>query len=158
MSPRRSLGSALLAVTITVAALAGCGGGPEQVSAEELVERGDPICAEERRQFDEIQAEPLTSAAVGERQAKELLAVTEDAQADLRDLEPPEEIRDTYERYLDARDEVGDLLEEGKEAAGRRDGDAYGKAQEEAAAGAAGRQQLARQLGFTVCSQGSRTP
>jgi hypothetical protein len=157
MSPRGSLALTLLMVLVA-GALAGCGGGSEQVSAEELVERGDRICVEERRQFDQIQAEPLTSAAVGEQQAAQLLAVTEGAQADLRDLEPPEEIRDGYERYLDARDEVGDLLEEGREAAERRDGDVYGKAQEEAAAGAAGRQQLARQLGFTVCSQGTRTP
>ncbi len=157
MNPRGSLALTLL-IVLVAGAFAGCGGGSEQVSAEELVERGDRICVEERRQFDQIQAEPLTSAAVGEQQAAQLLAVTEGAQADLRDLEPPEEIRDRYERYLDARDEVGDLLVEGREAAERRDGDVYGKAQEEAAAGAAGRQQLARQLGFTVCSQGTRTP
>lgn len=157
MKPRGSLALTLL-IVLVAGAFAGCGGGSEQVSAEELVERGDRICVEERRQFDQIQAEPLTSAAVGEQQAAQLLAVTEGAQADLRDLEPPEEIRDRYERYLAARDEVGDLLEEGREAAERRDGDVYGKAQEEAAAGAAGRQQLARQLGFTVCSQGTRTP
>ena len=157
MSARRSSAFVLLA-TVVSTAVAGCGDGAEQVSAEELVQRGDRICSELQARFDEIQAEPLTSAVVGEEQADALLDVTEDAQGELRDLEPPEEIRDTYDRYLDARDEVSDLLEEGKGAAERKDGAAYGKAQEDAAAGAPERQRLARQLGFAVCSQESSTP
>jgi hypothetical protein len=72
MSSRRSI--ALTLTVLSTAAVAGCGG-PEQVSESELVERGDRICAEEQEQFDRIQAEPLTSAAVGEAQAGELLEV-----------------------------------------------------------------------------------
>jgi hypothetical protein len=157
MRPRRSIGIVLLIVAIATA-VAGCGGNPEQVSGEELVEKGDGICRDEQARFDEIQAAPLTSAAVGETQAEELLEVTDDAQADLRDLEASEEIRDRYDRYLDARDEVGDLLEDGKDAAERRDGPAYGKAQQEAAAGAPERLRLAKELGFTVCSHATGAP
>ncbi len=158
MSLRRPLAPAFLAASIAAAASAGCGGGPEQLSAEELVERGDPICREVQARFDEVQAAPLTSATAGEKQAEELIDVAEGAQQDLRDLEPPEEIRDTYQSYLDSREEVSDQLEEGREAAARNDGSAYGRAQEKAAAGAPERQRLARQLGFTVCSQGTRAP
>ena len=143
---------------IAVAALAGCGDGSNEVSAAELVTMGDSICSQERNRFDEIQAAPLTSASVGAEQAGELLEVAEDAQAELRDLEPPEEIRETYERYLDARDRVSDLLARGKEAAEDKDGAAYGKAQETAAAGAPERAKLARELGFRVCSQAARAP
>ncbi len=147
-----------LPCALSAAALAGCGGGPDELSAEEVVERGDEICTEERARFAEIQSVPLTSASVGAKQADELLGAAERAQDELRDLEPPEELRDTYDRYLEARDEVGELLERGREAAEAKDGDGYGRAQEEAAAGAGEREALARELGFKVCSQGAAAP
>ena len=128
------------------------------MSADELVAKGDQICTEERDRFDEIQSVPLTSASVGVKQAKELLVAAESAQDDLRDIEPPEEIRDSYNSYLHARDEVSDLLERGREAAADKDGAAFGKAQEEAAAGAGKREKLARELGFKVCSQSAAAP
>ena len=156
---RRSKSIAIaVPAAIAVAVLAGCGGGSNEVGAAELVMMGDSICSKERDRFDEIQAAPLTSASVGAEQAGELLEVAEDAQAELRDLEPPEEIRETYDRYLDSRDRVSDLLAEGKEAAEDKDGAAYGKAQEAAAAGAPEREKLARELGFRVCSQAARAP
>ena len=91
------------------------------MSADELVAKGDQICTEERGRFDEIQSVPLTSASVGAKQAEELLAA-ESAQDDLRDIDPPEEIRDSYDSYLDARDEVGDLLERGRKQRRTRTG------------------------------------
>jgi hypothetical protein len=148
----------LVPPAIGVAVLAGCGGGSNDLGAAELVTMGDSICSQERERFDEIQAAPLTSASVGAEQAAELLEVAEDAQAKLRDLEPPEEIRGTYDRSLDARDRVSDLLAKGKEAAEDKDGAAYGKAQEAAAADAPEREKLARDLGFRVCSQAARAP
>lgn len=157
MSRRRWIAAAL-PVALSIGALVGCGGGSAEVSAEELVAKGDEICTEERDRFDEIQSVPLTSAAVGAKQAEELLAAAESAQEDLRGLEPPEEIRDSYDSYLDARDEVSDLLERGREAAADKDGAAFGKAQEEAAAGAGKREKLARELGFKVCSQSAAAP
>ena len=147
-----------LPIALSMGVAIGCGGGSEEVSAEELVAKGDEICTEERDRFDEIQSVPLTSAAVGAKQAEELLAAAESAQEDLRGLEPPEEIRDSYDSYLDARDEVSDLLERGREAAADKDGAAFGKAQEEAAAGAGKREKLARELGFKVCSQSAAAP
>jgi hypothetical protein len=155
---RRRWIAAALPVALSIGALVGCGGGSAEVSAEELVAKGDEICTEERDRFDEIQSVPLTSAAVGAKQAEELLAAAESAQEDLRGLEPPEEIRDSYDSYLDARDEVSDLLERGREAAADKDGAAFGKAQEEAAAGAGKREKLARELGFKVCSQSAAAP
>jgi hypothetical protein len=147
-----------LPIALTMGGVIGCRGGSEEISAEELVAKGDEICTEERDRFDEIQSVPLTSPSVGAKQAEELLAAAESAQDDLRDLKPPEEIRDSYNSYLDARDEVGDLLERGREAALEKDGRAFGKAQEEAAAGAGKREKLAREVGFKVCSHGAAAP
>ncbi|MGH2984519.1 MAG: hypothetical protein ACRDK5_09750 [Solirubrobacterales bacterium] len=142
---------------VAVAAIAGCGGSDE-VSAEELVQQGDDVCREVQERFTEIQAQPPANASEGAEQAGELLGVADDAQAELRDLEPPAELRDGYDGYLDARDELSDALERGKQAAEDQDGDAYGKAQEEAASGAPERQRLARELGFRVCSQSAEAP
>ena len=147
-----------LPIALSMGVAIGCGGGSEELSAEELVAEGDEICSEERDRFDEIQSVPLTSASVGAKQANELLAAAESAQDDLRELEPPEEIRDSYDSYLDARDAVSDLLERGREAAEEKDGAAFGTAQEEAAAGAGKREKLASELGFKVCSQSAAAP
>jgi hypothetical protein len=149
---------ALVAVAGTVAAISGCGGGPEEVSAEELVQKGDEVCGKVQERFAELQAQPPASASVGAAQAGELLGVADDAQAELRDIEPPEELRDRYDGYLEARDEVSDALERGKQAAEDQNGEGYGKAQQEAAAGAPERQRLARELGFQVCSQSDQAP
>jgi hypothetical protein len=119
-----------------------CGGGSEEVSAEELVQKGDDVCGNVQERFAEIQAAPPASATQGE----------------LRDLEPPEKLRDRYDAYLDARESVSDELERGKQAAEDQDGEAYGKAQEEAVGGAPERRKLARKLGFRVCSQSAGAP
>jgi hypothetical protein len=156
---RRSLAALSLLAVAGASAFAGCGGGgSDPVSSEELVQRADEVCREVERGFAEIQAQPPANAADGAEQADGLLGVANDAQERLRDIEPPEELRAPYDRYLEARDEVGDALERGKRAAEDQDGEAYGKAQEEAAAGAPERRRLARELGLQVCSQSPAAP
>jgi hypothetical protein len=151
---------AVIASLALAAALAvtECGGGSEEVSAEELVQKGDDVCGNVQERFAEIQAAPPASATEGAEQAGELLGVADDAQGELRDLEPPEKLRDRYDAYLDARESVSDELERGKQAAEDQDGEAYGKAQEEAVGGAPERRKLARKLGFRVCSQSAGAP
>jgi hypothetical protein len=141
-----------------VAAKGGCGDGSEEVSAEELVQQGDEICREVQERFSAIQAEPPANAAEGGQQAGELLGAADDAQAELGEIEPPDELRDRYDAYLDAREGVSDALERGEQAAEDQDGEAYGQAQEEAAGGAPERQRLALELGFSVCSRSAEAP
>ncbi len=156
--PQRRLAAAALVVLAGTSAIAGCGGGSESVSAEELVQRGDEVCRDVDEGFAEIQSQPPANAADGSEQADGLLGVADDAQAKLREIEPPDDLRDPYDRYLEARDEVGDALERGKRAAEDQDGEAYGQAQEEAAAGAPERRRMARELGFQVCSRSAAGP
>jgi hypothetical protein len=146
------------AAALAAVAIAGCGGGSEEVSAEELVQEGDEVCRKVQERFAEIQAEPPANATEGAEQAGELLGIADDAQAELREIEPPEELRDRYDAYLDTRESVSDALERGKQAAEDQDGEAYGKAQEEAVGGAPERTRLARELGFGVCSQNAEAP
>lgn len=146
------------AAALAAAGIAGCGGGSEEVSAEELVQKGDEVCGTVQERFAEIQTAPPASATEGAEQAGELLGIADDAQAELSEIEPPEELRDRYDAYLAARESVSDALERGKQAAENQDGGAYGKAQEEAVGGAPERQRLARGLGFRVCSQNAEAP
>jgi hypothetical protein len=142
----------LIAVALGVA-LPGCGGGgSKQVSAAELVQKADAACREERSSFDRIQARPPPNPSVAAAQTGELISATEKANSQLRDLEPADELRSAYERYLDARDQVVDEMKRGQDAAENQDAGAYGAAQASVARDAPERQKLAAALGFKVCS------
>jgi hypothetical protein len=144
--------------TVAILSLGGgCGGGSEQVSATELVQKADAACREERSSFDRIQAHPPPSASVAAAQTGELVSATEKANSQLRDLEPSDQLRSAYERYLDARDRVVDEMKRGQDAAENQDAGAYGAAQAAVARDAAQRQKLARALGFKVCSASPAT-
>jgi hypothetical protein len=138
--------------------IAACGGGGSQrVTAAELVQRADAICAKERSSFARIQAHAPPNASVAADQTDELINVTADANSQLRDLEPPEERQSSYDRYLKARQRVIDQMTRGRDAAQDQDSAAYGAAQAAVARDAPQRRKLARALGFKVCSASSAT-
>jgi hypothetical protein len=143
--------AALLAGALLAAA--GCGEDADRVSAEELISRGDAICAEGQERFAELQADAPSTAAVAAEQAEALLAVATDSLNELRTIRPPEELQDRYEAYLDARTRALELLEEGRDAAEDKDAGAYGAAQAKAADEQRDRLRLARAVGFEVCSK-----
>jgi len=133
--------------------LTGCGGGKQQVSSAELVQKGDQICTDARDRFNQVQAEPPANASAAADQTSELIDELHAEVSDLRDLEPPEAQRPAYGRYLDAQDRTVDVFERGKDAADNQDSAAYGAAQAEVVKGAPERQKLAKALGFAVCSK-----
>src|SRR5215204_3888630 len=109
---------AVLAVAaLGAVVIGGCDGSGDQLSAEELVQRGDEVCRGVADDFSAIQAKPPANASEGADQAGELLQVADEAQGELRELEPPEEIGDAYDRYLDTRQEVSESLKRGRDAA-----------------------------------------
>jgi hypothetical protein len=135
----------------------GGGGGEDQVSAAELIQRADAICGKERKSFARIQAHPPPNASIAADQTDELIKATEEANSRLRELQPPDELRSPYDRYLGARDRVLDQMRRGEDAAQDRNSAAYGAAQAAVAREASQRQKLARALGFKVCSSSSAT-
>ena len=151
----------IIPVLISVAlgmALPGCGGGgSKQVSAAELAQKADAACREERTSFDRIQAHPPPNASVAAAQTGELVSATEKANSQLRDLDPPDQLRSAYERYLDARDHVVSEMKRGQEAAESQDTRTYGAAQAGVARDAPQRKKLAQSLGFKVCSTSPAT-
>src|SRR6266480_1578807 len=149
----------LIVPTIAILSLGGgCGGDTEQVSAAELVQKGDAICRHEQSRFKQVQAAPLRNASDGADQAEALQGAVKDAVGSLRDLEPPEPERAAYGRYLDAKEQAVQYFEQGKDAADNQDGPAYSAAQAAVARGAPERAKLAKAVGFKACGQTSLTP
>ena len=147
-----------LVILVVPAFAVGCGGGgPQAVSATELVQKGDEICSQSRERFLQTSTVPLHNASGGADQAEKLIEVLEDELSDLRNLEPPDPPRAAYDRYLASLDRYRDYLQRGKDAAEQQDGKAFAAAQAAAAAGAAKRQQLARAVGFKECSKAPGT-
>src|SRR5262245_20228875 len=153
---RALISIAIGAALIAAAALAGCGGGKEQVTAAELVQKADQICTDQWNRFDQIQSAPPSSASAAKDQTGELVDVAESAQSDLSNLDPPDAQRHNYDAYLDAHQSAIDQLKKGEDAANDADSTAYGAAQDAVAKSAPERQRLAASLGFTVCSQSAK--
>ena len=144
---------ALIAISLIAGPVAGCGGGgSDQVSAAELVQRADAICARERSSFGHIQAHAPPNASVAADQTDALIKASQNANSQLRDLKPPDQLQPAYDRYLAARDRVIDQMNRGKDAAESQDSTAYGAAQGAVARDAPQRRKLARSLGLRVCS------
>ncbi len=116
---------------------------PSNSSAEELVSRADEICVEGAERFAEIQSEPAGNAGRDRtRRPTELFDVASDELSDLRELRPPDDLREPYDAYLQARGAaLVELLEQGRDAAAAKDGEAYVTAQDKANAGQAGAEQ-----------------
>ena len=130
----------------------GCGGGTQQVTAAELVQKADQACREEQSKFREIQAKPPANASDAADQTKELIKVAEAASSAIDDLEPPDELRTPLEGYLSARNGAIDEMKKGQDAADDQDSRAYGAAQAAVDKSAPQRRKLADSIGFKVCS------
>jgi len=132
---------------------AGCGEDAEQLTAAELVSRGDRICADAQRHFDQIQDQSASNSVEVAEQTAELLDVATDEVNDLRNLRPPDELREPYDSYLQTAGRIVDLLERGRDAAEARDEEAFLEAREKANVEQAERAQAAQAVGFEVCAQ-----
>ena len=130
----------------------GCGGGKEQVSAAELDQKADQICAAEQTKFKQIQAQPPANATDAADQTKQLIQAAENASSAIDDLEPPDALRGELDIYLGARDDAIDQMKKGQDAAENQDSRSYGAAQAAVVKSAPERKKLADALGFNVCS------
>jgi hypothetical protein len=142
-----------LAISLVGALGAGCGGGKEQVTAAELVQKADQACSTEQDRFREIQATPPANATEAADQTKALVQAAENASSALDDLEPPDALRTQFDSYLSARDQAIEDMKKGQDAAENQDSHAYGAAQSAVTKGAPHRKKLAGSLGFKVCSR-----
>ncbi len=135
----------------------GCGGGKEQVSAAELVQKADDACRTEQDKFRQIQAMPPANATDAGDQTKALISVAEGTSSTIDGLEPPDALRTPLESYLSAREQAIDEMKKGQDAAENQDSNAYGAAQAAVTKSAPQRRKLAESLGFKVCSASAKS-
>jgi hypothetical protein len=128
-----------LAMTIGLAALAGCGGGDDDdgggsgdgPSREAFVADANAICRDGEKKIDEVTADgqqQLSQASSDAEQRKvvgDLLEKTADAYQPyldrLRDLEPPEDLAEGWSSFIDGVTKAFDLIPELAEATREND-------------------------------------
>jgi hypothetical protein len=147
---------ALLGVIAALAAVIDIGpfedDAPETLTEAEFIARGDRICERAHDQFAELQAEVPNSAEGAIALTHNLIEISENELDEMRALSAPPDAQEALDRYLEAREEGIDLLEQGLEAAKDGDAQAYAQAQAKIASGQLRRLNLARAVGFSECS------
>jgi hypothetical protein len=139
------------ALLIPVAlALGACGGGDDRLSAEELRQQADAICAEYESTLDEL-GEPATLAELA-TYAEEASSALSDGLADLRELEPPEELEDDYDAWLATGDDAVEQIDELQTAAEDEDQAAIDDLLASAGESDEESDRLARAVGLEECS------
>jgi hypothetical protein len=137
-----------LSLLLAAVALAGCGGDGERLTREEYVEQATAICARVEERVEAL-GEPQSPAEV-ETLGRELRDALGDGLDELRELEPPEELAEPFERYLEAGDDVVEQLD--RLTAAAADGDRAGVERAAAAGDELGRQ--AAELAATAAIPG----
>ncbi len=156
MSRLRFQVSPLVVPLVVLGAIfAGCGEEAEQLTAAQLISRGDELCREGQARFEEIQSQPPANATEAAGQTDELIEVATDELNELRNLRPPDDLRESYDAYLEVRGTALERLRDGRDAADEQDAEGYAEAQAEVTADSGQRQKLATAVGFRVCSKPS---
>jgi hypothetical protein len=126
---------------------------PEQLGEEDFLARGDQICETAHDQYVEAQREPPQTASEAAELTANLIEISEQELSDIRELGAPEQLQESLDRYLEAREEAIDLLRDAQEAAEQSDPKAYEDAQQEVESGQLKRTRLAEEVGFSQCSR-----
>jgi hypothetical protein len=150
LSPRLLAG---LAAAAAIAALASCGDGGSSTPPKEFQAEANRVCRDLEGQLIRIQRTVPPTADQAEKQAAAVVDVSQQALDNLRQIEPPEDLKETYKRYLDAREKAIGFVEDSRDAAAHNDSRAYVRGKLRLAAGQPTRRQLALELGLSVCSR-----
>jgi hypothetical protein len=148
----RSLTSAALAACVLVL-LSACGGdgSGDRLSEEEFREQANAICAEYDEKIDAIETPGSPEDIAG--YVEQVIPVVEDGLAELRALNPPEELEEDYETMLDEREKAIPAARALSEAAVEEDPaaveDAIAQGQEADEAS----DRVATELGLDECGQ-----
>jgi hypothetical protein len=138
-----------IALGVTAATLvAGCGG-DDRLTREEFVSEADAICEEFDQRLDDV-PEPESADDV-ERFADEARPVIEDGLAELRALQPPEELEEQWNELMDKNDEALEVLDDLSQAAASADEARLQEISEEASRQDAETDRMARAMGLENC-------
>jgi len=133
--------------------LAGCGGGSgsSRLTRDQYASKADAVCQKYKQKTDAL-SRPTTLSELGDA-ADQVLPLLHDARGELRSLRPPADEEATADAWLDQFDVIIDDVKKIRDTA--KAGDAAGV---QSSARPALRHnehanQLAAQLGMTVCSK-----
>jgi hypothetical protein len=149
----RQMVPAAVAAVAAFAAIAACGGSSDELSAEQFRHDANKVCRDVEEHLDRVQGTVPTSADQAEKQAQAIVDLSDQALGNLRRIDPPEEIKPTYDRYLDARQRAIGFVEDARDAAADKDNEGYARAKRRLAAGQPSRRALALRLDLGDCSR-----
>jgi hypothetical protein len=129
-------------------AAAGCGG-DDRLTREELVEEADATCADFDQRIEEV-GEPESPEDI-ERYVQEIRPIVEEGTDELDALEPPEELEDEYDQWIQETRSAIDMFDELEEAAASGDEQRIQEVLQGAGEGGEEADRLAQELGFQEC-------
>jgi hypothetical protein len=147
--------SLLTLALVAAAVLQGGCGGSDSATPEQFRADANKVCRDLERNLDRIQGRLPQTADQAEEQASAIVDISQQALDNLRKIEPPEELRDSYDRYLRARERAIGFAEDSRDGAADNDADAYARGKRRLAAGQPERRKQALQLGLNACSRPS---
>jgi hypothetical protein len=126
---------------------------PKPLSSGELISRGDAICADSQDAYAQARAEfPGGEEEANVEYSQLLNDISTRAVRRFQALDPPQSIRIPYEEYVAAQERVHDYDAEALRAAQGGDSGTYLAAREKRDNESGQRYNLAREVGFEVCS------
>jgi hypothetical protein len=143
---------AVVAAVCGAAILTACGGdGGDRLSREELVSQADAICGEYEQKLDAL-GEPQTIQEV-ESLADDAKPIVEEGVGKLEQLQPPEELEDDYDRWIELNHDSVAVIDDLKDAAASGDEAQVRQVVQEAQAKENEADALAGEIGFDECAQ-----
>jgi hypothetical protein len=135
-------------------AAAGCGGdGGDRLTREELIEEADATCTEFDQRIDEID-EPESLDDI-EAYVQEIRPIVEEGTDELDELQPPEELEDDYDRWIEETRSAIARFDELEEAAASGDEQRIQEVIQSVGEGGEEADRLAQELGFQDCRDDS---
>jgi hypothetical protein len=135
---------------LLVLPLAACGGG---LSKSELVSKGDAIC---KRVNDRVAKEPEpVNAEDLEKLAKRTVEISDPAIDDMEALEPPDELKEDFDKFVASLKKQRDLTEQIGEAAGAGETAKIQSVASEAQKAQEEYRKLSDKIGFKECGGGT---
>ena len=137
----------------SAAVLAACGGGDgsgERLSEEEFREQANAICADYNEQIADL-GTPTSPADIPDY-VERGIPIIEEGIAKLRELNPPEELADDYDRMLDETEKAIPAARQLSEAAADQDAEAVQEAISLGQEADAESDRVARELGLDECA------
>ena len=139
--------------TLSAAVLAACGGGDassERLSEEEFREQANAICTDYNEQIVDLgsPASPEDIPDFVERG----IPIIEEGIAKLRELNPPEELADDYDRMLDETEKTIPVARQLSKAAADEDAEAVQEAISLGQEADAESDRIAREMGLESCA------